>query len=225
MGSGGDASAASATRHASVRIVLVDDHGIIRQGLRAILEREPDLTVVGEASCHAEALEVVAVTRPSMALVDLKLSRGDGADGLVLCRDLARTHPTVSVLVLTTYLDADLLSESQRWGARGYLVKDADSSELVAAIRRVARGRTAFDPRAVRMARNAPGRTRGANRLTAREAEVLASLARGNATRAVARELFISEATVAFHVRNTLRKLGVSTRAEAVYLAVRMALI
>ena len=210
----------------AIRIVLVDDHSIMRRGLRAVLEREADLQVVGEASTATGATEAVASTRPTVVLLDLKLTTGPQADGLDLCRELTRTHPGLGVLVLTTFVEDRLVVEAVQAGALGYVVKDVDTTELVRAIRAVARGESAFDPRsASAMARTLSGATTDRERLTERELEVLRLLARGLSNREIGRELFISETTVKFHVGNLMRKLLVGRRAEAVYAASKLGLL
>ena len=210
-----------------VGVMLVDDHAIVRQGLRSILEREDDLQVVAEASSAAEAMTVVGSANPQIVLLDLKLSTYSETEGLELCADLVANHPEVGVLVLTTFLDEDLVLQAVRAGARGYVVKDVDTSGLVRAIRDVSRGESAFD------ARSAAAMVRGLNaepaepdnHLTPRECEVLRLLARGMSNRDIGATLYISETTAKFHVGNILRKLGVSRRAEAVYEASKMGVI
>lgn len=213
-------------RAAEVRIVLVDDHAIVRQGLRAVLEREQDLAVVGEASTAGEALAVVGRCDPLVVLLDLKLSCGDDTEGLQLCEELTRSHRDVGVLVLTTFLEDNLVVEALRRGARGYVVKDVDTTELVRSIRAVARRETAFDSRsAAAMAHSLSGNQETAPDLTQRELRVLELLARGLSNREIGGQLYISETTVKFHVRNIMRKLSVSSRAEAVYAASKTGLI
>ncbi|HEY2723432.1 MAG TPA: response regulator transcription factor [Pseudonocardiaceae bacterium] len=209
-----------------VRIVLVDDHAILRQGLRSVLERERDLQVVGEASSAEEALAVVARVRPTIVLLDLKLSAGADSEGLQVCRRLANAHPGIGVLVLTTFLDDRLVVEAVHAGARGYVIKDVDTTELTRAIRAVSRGESAFDSRsASAVIRSLNGEQPGGGRLTERELEVLRLLARGQSNRAIGKELFISETTVKFHVGKIMRKLEVSRRAEAVFAASKAGLI
>ncbi|WP_036491637.1 MadR family response regulator transcription factor [Nocardioides sp. CF8] len=211
----------------TVRIMLVDDHAIVRQGLRSILERERDLIVVAEASTPDEALTVIGRSEPHIVLLDLKLSTASDTEGLDLCAELTNRHPAVGVLVLTTFLDEQLVLKAIRAGARGYVLKDVDTSGLVRAIRDLSRGESAFD------ARSAAAMVRGLNtpdpeesqQLTAREREVLQLLARGLSNRAIGVKLHISETTAKFHVGNILRKLGVSRRAEAVYEATKLGLI
>lgn len=215
-----------AERAAEVRIMLVDDHAIVRQGLRAVLEREQDLTVVGEASTADEALAVVGRCEPAVVLLDLKLSCGEDTEGLQLCEELTRSHRDVGVLVLTTFLEDGLVVEALRRGARGYVVKDVDTTELVRSIRAVARRETAFDSRsAAAMAHSLSGNQQAAPELTQRELRVLELLARGLSNRDIGGQLYISETTVKFHVRNVMRKLSVSSRAEAVYAASKAGLI
>jgi two-component system, NarL family, response regulator DevR len=211
-----------------VGVMLVDDHAIVRQGLRSILEREDDLQVVAEASTAAEAMTVVGSANPQIVLLDLKLSTYSETEGLELCADLVANYPDVGVLVLTTFLDEDLVLQAVRAGARGYVVKDVDTSGLVRAIRDVSRGESAFDARsAAAMVRglNAKHVEQEDNHLTPRECEVLRLLARGMSNRDIGAELYISETTAKFHVGNILRKLGVSRRAEAVYEASKMGVI
>jgi len=212
---------------ATVDIMLVDDHAIVRQGLRAILGRESDLRVVAEASSRAEALVAVGANRPEIVLLDLKLSTSSDSEGLDLCAELCEQYPGLGILVLTTFLDDSLVLRAVRAGARGYVVKDVDTSGLIRAIRDVARGESAFD------ARSAAAMVRGLNtptaaeqkRLTPRECEVLALLARGLSNRDIGKRLYISETTAKFHVGNILRKLGVTRRAEAVYEASKLGVI
>ncbi|MEP6817617.1 MAG: response regulator transcription factor [Marmoricola sp.] len=210
-----------------VGIMLVDDHAIVRHGLRSILERESDMEVVAEASIAAEALTVVGRAMPQIVLLDLKLSPSSETEGLELCKQLVAQHPELGVLVLTTFLDEQLVLSAIRAGARGYVVKDVDTSALIRAIRDVSRGESAFD------ARSAAAMVRGLNasaveeskKLTTRECEVLRLLAHGLSNKDIGVELYISETTAKFHVGNILRKLGVSRRAEAVYEASKMGVI
>ncbi|MGW2744708.1 MadR family response regulator transcription factor [Streptomyces sp. NPDC001450] len=210
---------------AAQRIVLVDDHAIVRHGLRSILERENDLEVVGEASTVAEAAAVVERTNPSIVLLDLKLSTGADTEGLDLCARLTERHPGLAVLVLTTFLDDSLVVEAIQHGARGYVVKDVDTTELLRSIRAVARNESAFDSHAaaamVRAMRVQPEQPR----FTERELSVLKLLARGLSNRDIGTELYISETTVKFHVRNIMRKMDASSRAEVVYEASKMGVI
>jgi two-component system, NarL family, response regulator DevR len=212
---------------ASVGILLVDDHAIVRQGLRSILEREDDLHVVAEASTAAEARAMMEHARPRIVLLDLKLSTSSDTEGLELCVELSTAHPDVGILVLTTFLDEHLVIAAIRAGAKGYVVKDVDTTGLIRAIRDVAKGGSAFDPRsAAAMVRglNAPP-VEESKTLTARELEVMQLLAHGLSNGEIGARLYISETTAKFHVGNILRKLGVSRRAEAVYEASKLGLV
>ncbi|MGJ7441217.1 MadR family response regulator transcription factor [Aquipuribacter sp. MA13-6] len=212
-----------------VDIVVVDDHAVVRHGLRLVLEREPDLRVIGESGGGQDALDVVAATRPDVVLLDLKLSPTSDTEGLELCGRLHRAHPDLGILVLTSLLEERLVVQAIHNGATGYVVKDVDTSELVRAIRAVQRGESAFDSRsAAAMVRSMSQATPGGGRaraLTERELEVLRLLARGHSNREIARRLFVSETTVKFHVGNLMRKMEVSRRAEAVYAASKRGLI
>jgi two-component system, NarL family, response regulator DevR len=212
---------------AAIDIVLVDDHAILRQGLRAVLEREPGLRVTGEAATPAEAVAVIATTRPMIVLLDLKLSASTETAGLDLCGKLTAAYPEVAVLVLTTVVDDQLILQAIHNGARGYVVKEVDTSELVRAIRAVSRGESAFDSRsAAAMVRGINASPTGETRLlTGREREVLRLLARGLSNRDIGKQLYISETTAKFHVGNILRKLQVTRRAEAVYVASKTGVI
>lgn len=208
-----------------VRIMLVDDHAIVRQGLRAVLEREHDLVVVGEASTADEALAFVGRCEPVVVLLDLKLSSGGDTEGLQLCEELTRSHESVEVLVLTTFLEDKLVVEALQRGARGYVVKDVDTTELVRSIRAVARKETAFDSRSAAAMAHSISHPESSPDLTSRELRVLDLLASGLSNREIGGKLYISETTVKFHVRNIMRKLSVSSRAEAVYTASKSGLI
>jgi two-component system response regulator DevR len=216
--------ARTATR--AIRLVLVDDHAILRQGLRAVLEREDDLVVVGEASSEPEAEAVVRATHPDVVLLDLKLSAGSDFEGLSLCAKLSAAHPGIGLLVLTTFLDENLVVRAVHAGARGYVVKDVDTTELVRAIRAISAGESAFDSRsAAAVVRSLSGRTEPRQQLTDREIEVLRLLAGGFSNQKIGEKLFISATTAKFHVSNIMRKLEVSRRAEAVYAASKRGLI
>ena len=211
---------------APIRIVLVDDHAILRQGLRSVLERDADLVIVGEASSEAEAEAVVGATNPDVVLLDLKLSAGSDYEGLSLCATLSGAYPGIGLLVLTTFLDENLVVRAVHAGARGYVVKDVDTTELVRAIRAISAGESAFDSRsAAAVVRSMSGRSEPRKQLTDREIEVLKLLAAGLSNNKIGEKLFISATTAKFHVSNIMRKLEVSHRAEAVYAASKRGLI
>jgi two-component system response regulator DevR len=210
----------------TIRLVLVDDHAILREGLRSVLERQRGLVVVGEASSEAEAVAVVLATTPDVVLLDLKLSAGSEYEGLSLCTRLSAAHPGIGLLVLTTFLDEDLVVRAMHAGARGYVVKDVDTTEVVRAIRAISAGDSAFDSRsAAAVVRSMSGRADVHQQLTARELEVLRLLATGLSNNQIGEQLYISATTAKFHVSNIMRKLEVSRRAEAVYAASKRGLI
>ena len=198
----------------SVRILLCDDHVVVRAGLLALLGSTPDIEVVGEAGSGEEAVAMAAKLKPDVVLMDLQL--GPGIDGVEATRQIAPTG--VHVLVLTTYdTDADITRAIEA-GATGYLLKAERPEELFAAIHAAAQGRTALSPP---VASRVMDRMRGAARpaLTDRERDILGQLAHGLGNREIARALFISEATVKTHLGRIYAKLGVDTRAGAVAVA------
>ena len=205
-----------------IRIVLVDDHPVVRAGLRALIDGQPDLTVVGEADALESALAVVIADQPGVVLMDLSLGTDSPGGAEVTARLRALPHPP-EVLVLTTYdTESDILRALDA-GARGYLLKDAPPDDLFAGIRATSRGETVLAPRvaATLVRRSAsPGPT-----ITEREVEVLELLSRGLGNKEMARELFVSEATVKSHLSHIYTKLGVDTRAGAVAAAIERRII
>ena len=210
-----------AATQSRVRILVVDDHTIVRQGLRSILDLEPDFTVVGEAADAEQAVAQTARLRPDVVLLDLKLSDSAPAEGLDVCAALHGRHSDVNIVVLTTFLDERLLVGALRRGASGYALKDVDAVELARIIRAVHAGRSAFDPRTAELAARAlTGRPAPpAKLLSERELEVVRRVAGGATNLQVARELYISGSTVKYHLRNAMRKLGTRDRTELVYRA------
>ena len=212
-----------------IQIGIIDDHSIVRQGLRAMIDREPDLRVVGEAPSARQATAMLDRTRPRVVLLDLKLTAGSECDGLSLCSAITQRYPDIRVLVLTSAADEWLILESIKQGAMGFVLKDVDLTELIRAIRAVDRGESAFDSRSARVVvrwmhgSQRPGASAGD--ITPREREILALLARGLSNVAIGQRLYISSATVKFHVGNVMQKLGARRRAEAVYAASKLGLI
>jgi two-component system, NarL family, response regulator DevR len=212
-----------------IPVAIIDDHAIVRQGLRAMLDREPDLRVVGEAPSATTAAAMLDRAHPRVVLLDLKLGAASECDGLSLCNTITQRYPESRVLVLTSSADEWLILESIKQGAKGFVLKDVDLTELIRAIRAVHRGESAFDSRSagvvVRWMHGSqhPGAT--ASDITPREREILALLARGLSNIAIGQRLYISAATVKFHVGNIMQKLGARRRAEAVYAASKLGLI
>ncbi|MFB6749493.1 response regulator [Streptomyces sp. NPDC056353] len=205
----------AATGDAVITLLVVDDHPVVRDGLRGMFESAPGFRVLGEAASGVEALDRAAALDPDVILMDLRMPGGSGVDAI---RELTRRGARARVLVLTTYdTDSDTLPAIEA-GATGYLLKDAPRAELFTAVRAAAEGRTVLSPavasRLVSAVR-AP-KAPGGEPLSAREREVLALVARGTSNKEIARELFISEATVKTHLTHLYAKLGVSDRAAAV---------
>lgn len=211
---------------ASVRIVIVDDHTIVREGLKSVLELEPDVEVVGEAATAVAARRAVGEQRPDVVLLDLKLSEDRPAEGLDLCADITREFPEVGVVVLTTFHDQTLVVDALRRGARGYVLKDVDVMDLIKIIRAVYRGESGFDTRsAALVVQSLIGGEPTLPKLTSREIEIVRLLARGLTNREIGHASFISESTVKFHLRNIMSKLDVRRRAEVVYAATRLGVL
>ncbi|MEV6766608.1 response regulator transcription factor [Streptomyces sp. NPDC051105] len=203
------------TTESPISLLIVDDHPVVRDGLRGMFESAPGFRVLGEASNGAEAVTLAGRLDPDVILMDLRMPGGGGVDAI---RELTRRGACAQVLVLTTYdTDSDTLPAIEA-GATGYLLKDAPREELFNAVCAAAQGRTVLSPavasRLVSAVR-APGAP-GNEPPSAREREVLALVARGTPNREIARELFISEATVKTHLTHLYAKLGVNDRAAAV---------
>ena len=201
---------------APVRVLLADDHPVVRQGLKGMLAAEPGIEIVAEAASGPEAVDLAAVTSPHVVLMDLRMPGGGGVPAITR---LAREQPAVRVVVLTTYdTDADILRAVEA-GASGYLLKDTPLAELTSAIRAAAQGETVLTPA---VASRLMQRMRSARQesLSPREVAVLAQAARGLTNTEIGRELFISEATVKTHLLRACAKLGVSGRTAAVTRAI-----
>jgi DNA-binding NarL/FixJ family response regulator len=204
-----------------IRVVVVDDHPVVRGGVVGWLDAQPDLSVVAQASDGAEALAMVAATSPDVVLMDLRMP---GMDGVTATERLAAAHPGVRVLVLTTYdTDADIVRAVEA-GATGYLLKDVPLPQLADAVRAAARGETVLAPPvAARLVSRL--RAPAVDAPTVRELEVLRGVARGLTNAEIGRELFIGEATVKTHLLRVFAKLGVDDRTRAVMLAVERGLL
>ena len=200
-----------------IKVLIVDDHPIVRAGLHGILGSEADLEVVGEASSAAEAVTAARALLPDVVLMDLRMP---GGDGVTATSGVLAAAPAARVVVLTTYeSDADIVRAVEA-GATGYLLKDAGRTDLVAAIRAAARGETVLAPSVATRLVDRMRRPPSADQLSPRELEVLRLVARGLSNADIGRELFISEATVKTHLLRTFAKLGVSDRTAAVTTAI-----
>ena len=203
------------------RIMIVDDHEVVRLGLRTAFEPEPDLVVVGEASNGAEALAKMAVLDPQLILMDVRMEK---MDGIETCREIKNRHPDVHILMLTSYTDEDAVLASILAGASGYLLKHLSRAELLRSIRLVAAGQTLIDADATKRAMQRMIEMPGSE-LTEREREVLALIARGYTNKQIAKALTVTEKTARNHVSHILEKLGLSRRSEAAVYAVEHRLV
>ena len=205
-----------------ISLLIVDDHPVVRNGLRGIFTGDPEFEVLGEASDGREAVTLTLARRPNVVLMDLRMPQADGVSAI---RELAEKSPETRVLVLTTYSDdSDVLAAIDA-GATGYLLKDAPREELLRGVRAAARGESVLSPS---VAATLLGRVRAPQReapLSPRELEVLQMIARGATNREAAKQLFISEATVKTHLIHVYAKLGVNDRAAAVAAAYEQRLL
>lgn len=212
----------------AIRVLIADDHAIVRTGIRHVLESEPGFTVVGEAATGAEALALAESLRPDVAVLDLSLP---GDSGLRVAAELRRITPETHVLILSMHDNTEYVMESLRAGVHGYLLKDAAATELRGAIRAVRRGESFFSPaiaaRLGAVLRGDPEAQRGSGlaQLSARERQVLIGVAQGRTNREIALELGISHRTVETHRESLMRKLGVRTVAGLTRLALEAGLI
>jgi DNA-binding NarL/FixJ family response regulator len=205
----------------NIRLVIVDDHPVVRDGLRGMLESQPDFEVVGEASNGEEAVQLASSLNPEVMLMDLRMPVMDGVTAL---REIKASNPAVQVLVLTTYdSDADILLAIEA-GAMGYLLKDTSREDMYAAIRATARGESVLSPG---VASRLIGQMRAPaeEKLSSREVEVLQLVAEGASNREIASSLHISQATVKSHLIHIFDKLGVSDRTAAVTVALRRGIL
>lgn len=210
----------------TIRVLIADDHLIVREGLRLILETGEGFELVGEAANGAEAVRLANELKPDVVLMDLRMP---GVDGLTAIERLHVEQPQVAVVILTTYNEDDLMMRGLRAGARGYLLKDTDRGTLLDTIRAAARGETLLKPEIMaRLLARTETASTGVNNplaLTDREREVLAGVARGERSKEIAARLGISERTVKAHLASIYNKLGVDSRAAATAIATQRGLI
>jgi len=214
---------------AEIRILIVDDHEMVRDGLSVMMEREEDFTVVGEAQNGKEAVEMVSELRPDVVLMDLRMPEMDGVEAM---RQIRAKQDDVKFLVLTTYDTDEYIFDAIQAGAKGYLLKDASREELFRAVRTVNRGDSLIEPAVVsrvldRLTELSRRAAQGPDHLalSEREVEVLQLMARGSANKQIAGDLSITESTVKTHVANIFQKLEVSHRTEAVTKAMSQGII
>ena len=206
-----------------IRVFLLDDHEVVRRGVRELLETADDIHVVGEAGTAAEAIQRVPATLPDVAVLDVRLPDGTGIE---VCRDLRSSMPDLKCLMLTSFNDDEALLDAVIAGAAGYVLKEIRGSDLVESIRRVAAGESLLDPvvtaRVLDRLRHPITDQRTAS-LTAQESVILGHLADGLTNRQIAAEMFLAEKTVKNYVSNLLGKLGMSHRTQAAVYAARLA--
>ncbi|MET7439124.1 MULTISPECIES: response regulator transcription factor [unclassified Streptomyces] len=206
-----------------IRVFLLDDHEVVRRGVHDLLDDEPDITVVGEAATVEQALVRVPALRPDVAVLDVRLPDGDG---VTVCRELRSTMPDLACLMLTSFDDEEALLDSIMAGASGYVLKQIQGSDLVSAVRTVARGQSLLDPSATArlMARLRGGEQQEKEPdalpgLTDREREILALIGEGLTNRQIGQRLYLAEKTVKNHISRLLAKLGVERRIQAAVIA------
>ncbi len=210
----------------SARIFLVDDHEIVRRGIRDLLWAEDDLEVVGEAATAEDALEGVARTKPNVAVLDVRLGPNDTAGGIALCRDIRSAHPEVACVMLTSFADDEALFAAIMAGASGYVLKQIDGRQLISAVRRVAAGESLLDPavttRVLERIRNPAPEPDPLAGLSEQERRILHLISEGKTNRQIAEELYLAEKTVKNYVSRLLAKLGMERRSEAAAYAARL---
>jgi DNA-binding NarL/FixJ family response regulator len=206
-----------------VRVFLLDDHEIVRRGIREMLEDTGEIEVVGEASTAAEALRRIPATRPNVAVLDARLEDGSGID---VCREIRSAHPEVGCLILTSYDDDDALFSAIMAGAAGYLLKQIKGTDLIGAIRTIAAGRSLLDPaitqKVLTRLREGPAEDKRLAALGEREREILLLIAEGLTNRQIAGRVHLSEKTVKNYVSAILDKLELTSRTQAAVFATKL---
>jgi len=201
---------------ADVRVFLLDDHEVVRRGVRELLGAEDDIEVVGEAGTAAEALARVPPCNPNVAVLDVRLPDGDGVE---VCREIRSAHPDVRCIILTSFSDDEALFQAIMAGASGYLLKQIRGNDLVDAVRRVAQGQSLLDPtvttRVLERLREGPQTDERLARLTEQERRILDLIAEGLTNRQIAERVHLAEKTVKNYVSNLLSKLGMERRTQA----------
>jgi DNA-binding NarL/FixJ family response regulator len=207
-----------------IRLLIIDDHEMVREGLKAMLVAEPDFTIVGDAANAEQALEMIQRLHPDVVLLDIRLP---GVSGIELCRTVTRLYPQTAVIILTTFTDENLVAQCIQAGARGYIVKDIERFDLKRSIRAVARGEAVIDSKAavavLAQLRRAPQASQESTPepLSAQQIVILRLIAQGLSSREIATQLYLSENTVKGYVQEILHRLGVKNRTEAVMVAVK----
>jgi DNA-binding NarL/FixJ family response regulator len=207
----------------AIRVFLLDDHEIVRRGLRELLEAEDDIEVVGEAGTAEEAIGRIPATNPDVAVLDVRLPDGSGVE---VCREVRSLRPELQCIMLTSFADDEALFEAIMAGASGYVLKQVKGAELVDAVRHVAAGQSLLDPsvtaRVLDRLRQGTQEDERLKGLTEQEHNILDLLAEGKTNRQIAEEMFLAEKTVKNYVSNLLAKMGMSRRTEAAVYAARL---
>jgi two-component system, NarL family, response regulator DevR len=208
----------------ALRVFLLDDHEVVRAGIRSLLEDAEDIEVVGEAGTVQDALVRVPLARPDVAILDVRLPDGSGVEA---CREIRSAHPEVACLMLTSYADDEALLAAVMAGASGYVLKQVGGRDLVADVRTVGAGGSLLDPaiteRVIDRLRRGPAEDERLAALTPQERRILDRIAEGRTNRQIGEELFLAEKTVKNYVSNLLAKLGMQRRTEAAVFAARLA--
>jgi two-component system, NarL family, response regulator DevR len=207
-----------------IRLLIIDDHEMVREGLKAMLLAEPDFSIVGDAANAEQAFALIERLRPDVVLLDVRLP---GVSGVEICRTVTEKYPESAVIILTTFTDENLVSQCIQAGARGFIVKDIERFDLKRSIRAVARGEAAIDPKAAvamfaQLRRSPrPQSETSPEPLSSQQLVILRLVAQGNSSREIATQLYLSENTVKGYVQEILHRLGVKNRTEAVMVAVK----
>ena len=207
-----------------IRLLIVDDHEMVREGLKAMLVAEPDFAIVGDAANAEQTLEMIERLHPNVALLDIRLP---GISGIDLCRTITNQYPQTAVLMLTTFSDESLVAQCIQAGARGFIIKDIERFDLKRSIRAVARGEAFIDPKAAVAVLAQLRRAMQVNQepspepLSTQQIVILRLVAQGLSSREIATELYLSENTVKGYVQEILHRLSVKNRTEAVMVAVK----
>ncbi len=207
-----------------IRLLIIDDHEMVREGLKAMLTAEPDFEIVGDAANAEQAFELIERLHPDVILLDIRLP---GMSGIDVCRTVMEHYPETAVIILTTFSDEALVAQCIQAGARGFIVKDIERFDLKRSIRAVARGEAAIDPKAavavLAQLRRAPQVNQGPSPdpLSPQQIVILRLVAQGLSSREIATQLYLSENTVKGYVQEILHRLGVKNRTEAVMVAVK----
>jgi DNA-binding NarL/FixJ family response regulator len=207
-----------------IRLFVIDDHEMVREGLKAILKAEPDFEIVGDAANSEQAFELIDRLQPDVILLDVRLP---GMSGVEICRSITERYPQMAVIIVTTYTDETLVAQCIQAGARGFIVKDIERFDLKRSIRAVARGEAAIDTKAAvavlaQLRRTPQGEIPGTSeQLSPQQIVILRMIAQGLSSREIATQLYLSENTVKGYVQEILHRLNVKNRTEAVMVAVK----